>query len=275
MARREPSPRPGIVYGRHGVAAALAALGPGTPVRLYLQAEAPNPWRQEIETRARAAGVEVEFRPRAELDRLAGDRHHQGCVLAGAGGLEIGTDRADLSDFLPVATKESSVILVLDGLEDPRNYGACLRAAAGFGCRAVVTPERRMAPLSGAARKAAAGTERNLPRVEVTNVAAAIARLQEGGYWVVGLDPHAPGTLARCDLRGPRAFVVGQEGTGLRRLVRERCDLLARIPLAAGVESLNVAVATGVALYEYRRQNDPPDRPRSGEEGTVATDPET
>ncbi len=268
MARRDHrSSPPGIVYGHHGVASALADPGTGTRGRLYLLADATASWRQELAARARAVGVAVEFRPRPDLDRLAGDRHHQGCVLVGATGADSEARRTDLGDVLPVAPDDASVVLVLDGLEDPRNYGACLRAAAGFGCAAVVAPERRMAPLSPAARKAAAGTERGLRLVEATNIAAALARLQEGGYWVVGLDPHADLTLSRCDLRGPRVFVVGQEGPGLRRLVRERCDLLAGIPLAPGVESLNVAVATGVALYEYRRQNTPPAGHRVAEDG--------
>jgi 23S rRNA (guanosine2251-2'-O)-methyltransferase len=265
-----PHPRSdrSVVYGRHGVASALADVSGGAEgARLYLLAGASNPWRREIESLARTAGIAVEFRPRDELDRLAGDRHHQGCVLVGGAVPRGGPARAELSDLLPVEPADAALVLVLDGLEDPRNYGACLRAAAGFGCRAVVTPARRMAPLSAAARKAAAGNERTVPIVETANIASALARLQEGGYWVVGLDPHAPLALGRCDLTGPRVFVVGQEGPGLRRLVRERCDLLAAIPLAPGVESLNVAVAVGVALYEYRRQNDRAVSPRNAPDG--------
>ena len=258
MARPERPCVRTLAYGRHAVASALAFPESGGVLRLYLLEGPPTPWRREIEARARASGVTVEFRARAELDRLAGARHHQGCVLLGTGGEEsVARRRVGLEDLVPVEPDDVSLVLVLDGLEDPRNYGACLRAAAGFGCAAVVAPERRMAPLSAVARKAAAGSERELALIEVPNVSSALARLKEGGYWTVGLDPHASLPLARCDLHGPRAFVVGQEGQGLRRLVRERCDLLATIPLATRVESLNVAVATGVALYEYRRQNHP------------------
>lgn len=260
-AAATPAPRGNVIYGRHAVTAALDRAGPEardvSPCRLFFLAATGEPWRRALEAEARRRGLPVEHRSRHDLDRLAGDRHHQGCVLVYGEAGEASRPEVRITDFLPVTPVDPALVLALDGIVDPRNYGACLRAAAGFGCRGVVVPERRTAPLSPLARRAAAGTERGVAIAEVTNLAAALERLREGGYWTVGLDPRAPLTIGASDLRGPRALVLGGEGQGLRHLVRARCDVLVSIPLAPGVESLNVAVAAGVALYEYRRQNTP------------------
>lgn len=259
--RRTSADSGGIRYGRHAVTAALARLRTGKDLegmRLYLLSGEGPPWRRGIEEEARRVGLSPLFCSRSELDRLAGDRHHQGCLLIL--GKQDGPQTRDRDpvrfvDLFPTTPTEPSVVLVLDGIEDPRNFGACLRAAAGFGCRGVIVPERRMSPLTPAARKAAAGYEHELRIITVPNVAASLERLKGGGYWLVGLDPHVPDALDACDLRGPRAFVMGGEGRGLRSLVRARCDFLVGIRLVSGVDSLNVAVATGITLYEYRRQN--------------------
>jgi 23S rRNA (guanosine2251-2'-O)-methyltransferase len=155
---------------------------------------------------------------------------------------------------LLAAIGPSSLLLILDGVTDPRNLGACLRTAAGAGVQAVLVPRDRSAGLGPAALKAAAGADALVPLVEVVNLARAITELQEAGVRVVGADGNAEDGLWSVDLRGPLALALGAEGSGLRRLTRERCDATLRIPMAGGLESLNVSVAAGICLFEARRQ---------------------
>jgi 23S rRNA (guanosine2251-2'-O)-methyltransferase len=153
-----------------------------------------------------------------------------------------------------VADTAAPLLLVLDGVTDPHNLGACLRTADAAGVDAVVAPRDRAAGLGPTVRKVAAGAAESVPFVQVTNLARTLAWLAEAGVWRIGLAGEGEGTLHAADLRGPLALVLGSEGRGLRRLTREHCDLLLRIPMAGSVESLNVSVAAGVALFEARRQ---------------------
>ena len=155
---------------------------------------------------------------------------------------------------IAVPAADSPLLLVLDGVTDPHNLGACLRTADAAGVFAVVIPKDRSATVDGVVRKVAAGAAEFVPVATVTNMARALDQLKELGIWVVGTDGDAPQTLYQADLRRPLALVLGAEGAGMRRLTRERCDFTVRIPMGGQVESLNVSVAAGVALFEARRQ---------------------
>lgn len=183
----------------------------------------------------------------AELDRLAAGGLHQG-VVATVDPLDACTV-AEL-----VAAGDPPLLVVLDGIEDPRNLGAIARAAEAAGAAGLIVQKRRTAPLSPVALKASAGALTHLPVAPVVNLARALEELKTAGVWTVGLDAGAGRTLFEVDLRLPVALVVGAEGRGLRRLVRERCDWTAALPMRGRVESLNAAVAAGVALFEAVRQ---------------------
>lgn len=191
--------------------------------------------------------VEVRRAERDELNRLASGGAHQGVVAT----IRPPEPRA-VGDL--VEGGEPALIVVLDGIEDPHNLGAIARTAEAAGASGLVVPTRRAAPLTAAAVKASAGALAHLPVAPVVNVARALAELRSVGVWTVGLDAEAPRTIYEVDLRAPVALVVGAEGRGLRRLVREGCDWLAALPLAGRLDSLNASVAAGIALFEAVRQ---------------------
>ncbi len=196
---------------------------------------------------ARRRGVPVARVPRIALDRLAGGAAHQGIAarvtLASLMGL----------DELLAAAARPALLLLVDGVEDPRNLGAILRSAAAAGAGGVLLPERRVAPLGPACAKASAGTIRLVRLARVKSPVRGLEALRDAGIWTVGLSAGGE-SLHDVDLARPTCLVVGGEGSGLTRLVRERCDVVAGLPLAPGVDSLNAAVAAGVALYEALRQ---------------------
>jgi len=185
-----------------------------------------------------------------ELDRLAGGaRHrHQGVIA------EVEEAASFSVEDLVIAAKGAALIVVLDGIEDPQNLGAILRTVDAAGADGVVRQSRHAARLDGAAAKASAGAVSHVRIAEVVNIARAIEDLKQAGVWTVGLAGDAPKRYDEVDLTVPTAVVVGAEGAGLRRLVRERCDWLVSIPMQGHVESLNVSVATGIALFEAIRQ---------------------
>ena len=195
--------------------------------------------------------VPVKRMSRDALDKLAGHGRHQG-VVAEAGAAQA-RDEHDLAALLEGLTG-TPFLLVLDGVTDPHNLGACLRSANAAGVHAVIAPRDRAADLTPVARKAAAGAAEMTPFFQVTNLARTLRDIKERNIWLVGLAGEADQTLYDLDLKGPLAIVMGAEGTGLRRLSKAECDFLARIPMAGGVESLNVSVAAGVALFEAGRQ---------------------
>lgn len=201
--------------------------------------------------RARAAGIAVQRTSEATLSRLADGTNHQG-VVAELRASEPATE-AVLDDLLDHAGRDA-LVLVLDRVQDPHNLGACLRSAAGAAATAVIVPRDRAAGLTPAARRAAAGAAEIVPLVEVANIARCIERMQRAGVWCTGLAGDAEMPLQQVDLTGPTALVLGGEERGLRRLTRERCDTMARIPISEKLESLNVSVAAGIALFESRRQ---------------------
>ncbi len=233
-----------VVYGINPV---LEALKTDRVTALWF-APGPNPRLRQLVEVARRKGVQVQLRDADALDRLADGGVHQGVVA------EI-SDRAELSvEDLVRGASGPPLIVVLDGIEDPHNVGAILRTADAAGVDGVVRQSRRAAPLSGATAKASAGAVAHVRIADVVNIARALEELKSLHVWTVGLTGDAPQRYDQIDLTAPTAFVLGSEGTGLRRLVRETCDWVASIPMLGHVESLNVSVAAGVVLYEALRQ---------------------
>jgi 23S rRNA (guanosine2251-2'-O)-methyltransferase len=235
----------------HGLNAVLEAIAAG-PVRVgrIVAAEGRGDARvQRVLDAARRAGLPVERQPSGAIDRLAGP----GAVHQGVIALLAETSYADPEATLSGAPAPA-LLVVLDGVEDPRNLGAVIRAAAAAGAGAVFLPEHRSAGLTPACIKASAGAAFRIPIARVGNLAAFLRRLKTGGVWVIGLEAGGTPIWGGFDLREPIALVLGGEGKGLRRLTREHCDAILSLPLAAGVESLNIAVAAGIALYETARQ---------------------
>jgi 23S rRNA (guanosine2251-2'-O)-methyltransferase len=195
--------------------------------------------------------VQVGAADDALLDKLAEGGRHQGVVA------EVLPRASDPETQLEEALESAAgapLLLVLDGVQDPHNLGACLRSADAAGVAAVIVPRDRAAGMTPVVRKVAAGAAETVPLVAVVNLARTLRQLKERGIWLVGTDDTADKGLYEADLKGPLALVMGSEGEGLRRLTRECCDLLVSIPMAGAVESLNVSVATGVALFEAVRQ---------------------
>lgn len=242
-------PKRNFVYGLHAVNAVLERA-PERVLELWLSEPRDDAPFRALKQRADVAGVRPQAVANAALLKLVGDVTHQGAVAA------VRPLKAwDEHDLLKgLAEVPAPLILVLDGVTDPHNLGACLRSADAAGAQAVLIPKDRAAGVDGVVRKVAAGAAEFVPVAAVTNLARALDMLKERGIWVVGTDGHASGTVFEADLNRPLALVLGAEGSGLRRLTRERCDFLVRIPMAGHVESLNVSVAAGITLFEARRQ---------------------
>lgn len=196
-------------------------------------------------------GLAVQYVPKKTLDKLANLGHHQGIVIR----CHIGKEKnsVDLDDLLAQLT-EMPFLLVLDGVQDPHNLGACLRTADAVGVHAVIIPKHRACGLTPTVEKVASGAADNVPLIQVTNLANTLQQLQTQGIWVLGAAEEAEQTIFTADFNRPLALVLGAEGKGLRHLTKNYCDALVRIPMFGKVESLNVSVATGVCLYEAVRQ---------------------
>lgn len=237
-----------------GIHAVRSALGHGADrVRELLVDEGRRDRRlQALLAQARAAGVPVRRVPRRQLDQLAAGARHQG-VLARA---EVPAARTEQDlERLLAGLDEPPLLLILDGITDPHNLGACLRTADAAGVHAVIAPADRSAGLTPVACKVASGAAETVPFVQVSNLARTLRHLQEAHrLFLVGAAGEAERSLYDADLRGPLGLVMGAEGSGLRRLTREQCDLLVHLPMHGRVESLNVSVATGICLYEALRQ---------------------
>jgi len=240
------------IHGLHAVAAALR-YEPRQLRGLWVERQRRDARIQTLLDEAASRGVPIRQADRSELDRLSGGVRHQG-ILAQLVAQQRAYDEADLPALLAAAIGPA-LLLVLDGVQDPHNLGACLRSAAAAGVQAVIAPVDRAAGLNATVRKVASGAAEIVPFVSVTNLARTLRWLQEQGVWIVGAVGEAEDNLYRVDFTLPTAIVLGAEEKGLRRLTRELCDRLARIPMVeGGVESLNVSVATGVFLFEARRQ---------------------
>ncbi len=234
------------VYGIHAVSRRIERAAANC-VALYCS-ENPGARLQRLIDSARRAGIEVRFEPRERLAERCGSDKHQGCVLA----TRIDSPATSFQQCLE-AIDDDSLLLVLDGIQDPHNLGACLRTADACGVDAVIIPKDRSAGLNATVRKVAAGAAETVPLIEVTNLGRSLEALKKAGAWIYGTSGDAPSSLYDHDYRGAVVLVMGAEGRGLRRLTMESCDELIRLPMLGTVESLNVSVATGVCLYEIRR----------------------
>lgn len=238
------------VFGLHAVTS-LLQRNP-TRVSLLLALESRDDARmQQVLDLAEKANVPIRRVARGELDELVPGVSHQGVVAETGAAPVIG--EKELPEFLD-ALPHPAFLLILDGIQDPHNLGACLRTADAAGVDAVILPRDRSAPLNATVRKVACGAAEFVPVVRVTNLARIMRAIRDRGIWVYGAAGEAESTLYQTDLSGPLALVLGGEGKGLRRLTREHCDGLVSIPLDGSVSSLNVSVATGVCLFEARRQ---------------------
>ena len=233
-----------VIYGINSITEALHAA---TVSKVWVSRRRDRRLEQLV-ARAERAGIEVQRVERAELDRLAHGSVHQGIVARVAAPRHWG-----LSELVSAAST-APLILVVDGVEDPQNFGALMRTADAIGVDGVVYQTRRAAPTSAAAMKASAGAMAHVRLAPVVNIGRAIEEIKALGVWSVGLDASAARQYHDLELDQPTALVLGAEGKGLRRLVRERCDWLVSVPMRGQVSSLNVSVAAGVVLYEALRQ---------------------
>jgi len=239
-----------FVYGLHAVNAALERA-PERVLELWIVQARDDARTRDLKDRADRVGVHVHSVSGDALGKLVGDVVHQGAVAAMRPLRPW--DEHDLTQALSQLTGDP-LLLILDGVTDPHNLGACLRTADAAGAHAVVIPKDRAATVDGVARKVAAGAAEFIPVVSVTNLARTLEVLKERGIWVVGTDGEAEKTLYAADLKRPLALVLGAEGSGMRRLTKDKCDFLVRIPMAGHTPSLNVSVAAGIALFEALRQ---------------------
>lgn len=249
MARRSSGPTD-IIIGLHAVESALKN-DPQRVTDIHYRATRKDRRLDAVLTLARKAGVRAIEVDDRELTRLAGPGRHQG-IVAHYRTAKLPGENAlfDLLDRL----QQPALLLVLDGITDPHNLGACLRTADAVGVHAVIIPKDNAVGLTPAARKVASGAADTVPLIQVTNLSRTLDKLKDAGIWIAGTTGDSDTTLFQQDLNGPLALVMGGEGTGLRRLTQAHCDFLIKIPMVGQVESLNVSVAAGVCLYEVFRQ---------------------
>jgi 23S rRNA (guanosine2251-2'-O)-methyltransferase len=236
-----------VLYGINAVAEALKA-SPEKIERICVERGQKNPRVQEIIELARQNHVRISFEERPWLDRKAEGSRHQGVVCFAA---EMATFDAD--DIVAQA-KSPGLLVILDGIEDPHNLGAILRSAEAAGADGVFLPQHRSAALSATVVKASAGATSHIKLARITNIAQLIESLKKKGFWVAGLDADSDKSIWQIDLTVPMALILGSEGSGLHRLVREKCDYIVSLPIRGSVSSYNVSVAAGIALYEVIRQ---------------------
>jgi 23S rRNA (guanosine2251-2'-O)-methyltransferase len=241
-------------FGLHAVEALLRS-SPGAVRQLSVARGRDDRRLQAVLKLADAAGVPVRRVARERLDALV-DGRHQGIVAelgAGdTGAADLRWSEAQL--FGALRDRADALLLILDGVTDPHNLGACLRSADAAGATALITPKDKAADITATVRKVASGATSTVPLVRVTNLARTMMALKDAGVWIFGTTGDAPETLYGCDFTGPTAIVMGAEGSGMRRLTREHCDIMVRLPMAGQVSSLNVSVAAGICLYEVVRQ---------------------
>jgi 23S rRNA (guanosine2251-2'-O)-methyltransferase len=237
-----------LIYGINAVTEALKARGRAFEW-VGVAKERHDLRLQRVIDECRRQAVAVRFVPRAELDRMAGNNGHQGVVA-----VTSAKQYSDVDDVLAAKRGTHSLVVVLDGVEDPHNLGAILRTADAAGADGVVIPERRAAGVTAAVAKVSAGASEHLPIAKVTNIARTLEELKSNNLWIVGLDERGSQGYDSLDYKMDCTLVLGAEGKGLHDLVRKRCDFLVSIPMLGKVASLNVSVAAGVVLYEILRQ---------------------
>lgn len=238
-----------IIYGIHAVQA-LLENAPQRFQEVFMLKGREDKRLMPLIKALEAQGVVIQVANRQWLDDKAEGAVHQGIIARVKPGRQY--QENDLPDLL--AEHERPFLLILDGVTDPHNLGACLRSADAAGVHAIIVPKDRSAQLNATAKKVACGAAENVPLIRVTNLARTLRLLQEANVWIVGTAGEATHTLFESKFNGPVALVMGAEGEGMRRLTREHCDELISIPMAGTVSSLNVSVATGVCLFEIVRQ---------------------
>lgn len=239
---------PKVLFGFHAVGVRLRTA-PKTIVELYVDATRRDARMRQFVQKAQEAGLRPIEAEGLRLARLAGSAGHQG-VVARVEPLPVAHSLDDLLDGL----QGPPLLLVLDGVTDPHNLGACLRVADGAGAHAVIAPKDHAVGINATVAKVASGAAETVPYFMVTNLARTLGELKERSIWCLGLSDEATQTLYQSDLKVPTALVLGAEGSGLRQLTRKTCDGLVSIPMLGAVESLNVSVASGICLYEAVRQ---------------------
>ena len=237
-----------VLFGFHAVTVRLKTA-PESISEIHVDTTRRDARMRQFVQRAQEAGAKVIDSDGDRLSSLAGTPRHQG-VVARVSPL---APRHSLDEVLD-DVQGAPLVLVLDGVTDPHNLGACLRVADGAGVHAVVAPKDHAVGLNATVAKVASGASETVPYMMVTNLARTLNELKERGIRIIGTSEDAPQTLFEADLRGPIALVLGAEGTGLRQLTRKTCDELVSIPMKGAVESLNVSVASGICLYEAMRQ---------------------
>jgi 23S rRNA (guanosine2251-2'-O)-methyltransferase len=242
------SSSPKVLFGFHAVGVRLRTA-PGSILEIYYEATRRDARMRQFLQRVQDAGLRPIEADALRLSRLAGSAGHQG-VVARVEALPTATSLDDLLD----GVQGPPLLLVLDGVTDPHNLGACLRVADGAGAHAVIAPKDHAVGINATVAKVASGAAETVPYFMVTNLARTLGELKERSIWCLGLSDEADQTLYQADLKAPTALVLGAEGTGLRQLTRKTCDALVSIPMLGAVESLNVSVASGICLYEAVRQ---------------------
>ena len=237
-----------IIHGFHAVTARIRQHSDSV-LELYVDNQRRDPRARDLLKLAESSGVRIVPVDGKRLDGMAGHASHQGIAAR----VDAARKVVHLDDVLDTLT-EPALLLVLDGVQDPHNLGACLRCADAFGAHAVIAPKDRAVGLTATVEKVACGAAETVPYITVTNLARTLRELKERDIWVVGADSEAENDLNHFNHSGALALVLGAEGEGLRRLTRETCDQLVSIPMMGSVASLNVSVSSGICLYEARRQ---------------------
>jgi len=237
-----------ILHGFHAVTARLSRQ-PGSVIELYVAKERHDPRMVELLKLAERNGTRLIPADPARLDGLTGHQRHQGVAAV----IDASQQFVALDEVLE-DLNEPPLLLILDGITDPHNLGACLRVADAMGAHAVIAPKDKSVGLNATVSKVACGAAEVIPYIVVTNLARTLRDLKDAGVWIAGTDMDTETDLFHFDQTGPLAWVMGAEGHGMRRLTREHCDVLVSIPMFGTVESLNVSVASGICLAESRRQ---------------------
>jgi len=238
-----------LIFGLHALEAALKYQAKDIQ-EIWLDSHRRDERISKILKLAKSNNIKIHQVTREYLQTHYSNMRHQGVVASVTPG-QAGTE-TDLETIL--AKADQPLLLILDGVQDPHNLGACLRSADAAGVNAVIVPRDRAVGITATVRKVASGAAESIPLIQVTNLARTLRELKESGVWLVGLAGEATDNLYDSDLKGPLGIVMGAEGDGMRRLTKEHCDFLVNIPMAGTVESLNVSVATGVCLFEVVRQ---------------------
>lgn len=246
------SSSPKVLFGFHAVGVRLKTA-PQSIVEIYYEPTRRDARMRQFLERAKEAGVRLIEADGLRIAKLAGTQGHQG-VAARVEALAQTHSLDELLEQLEADGVKNPLLLVLDGVTDPHNLGACLRVADGAGAHAVIAPKDHAVGINATVAKVASGAAETMPYFMVTNLARTLNELKERNIWIIGTSDDAPQSLYQADLKGPVALVLGAEGAGMRQLTRKTCDGLVSIPMKGGVESLNVSVASGVCLYEALRQ---------------------